>query len=43
MTRFDWRKLHFVLGREEAGSKLTKAKEKGMKIIDEEEFTNMLK
>ncbi|MES6927189.1 BRCT domain-containing protein, partial [Cutibacterium acnes] len=37
------KKTSFVLAGEEAGSKLTKAEELGVKIIDEEEFTNMLK
>ncbi|CAM3685886.1 NAD-dependent DNA ligase LigA [Cohnella lubricantis] len=37
------KKTSFVLAGEEAGSKLTKAEELGVKIIDEEEFNNMLK
>ncbi len=37
------KKTSFVLAGEEAGSKLTKAEELGIKIIDEEEFNNMLK
>lgn len=36
------RKTSFVLAGEEAGSKLTKAKELGIKIIDEETFIKML-
>lgn len=37
------KKTSFVLAGEEAGSKLTKAEELGIKIINEEEFLNMLK
>ncbi|MGG1552362.1 NAD-dependent DNA ligase LigA [Paenibacillus ferrarius] len=36
------KKTSFVLAGEEAGSKLTKAEELGVKIIDEEEFNKML-
>lgn len=36
------KKTSFVLAGEEAGSKLTKAEELGVKIIDEEEFNNMV-
>lgn len=36
------KKTSFVLAGEEAGSKLTKAEEIGVKIIDEEEFKNMI-
>jgi DNA ligase (NAD+) len=36
------KKTSFVLAGEEAGSKLTKAEELGVKIINEEEFNNML-
>ncbi|MEB4797431.1 helix-hairpin-helix domain-containing protein, partial [Paenibacillus chondroitinus] len=36
------KKTSFVLAGEEAGSKLTKAEELGVKIIDEQEFTDML-
>ncbi|MEK5478161.1 NAD-dependent DNA ligase LigA [Paenibacillus sp. FSL R5-0407] len=37
------KKTSFVLAGEEAGSKLTKAEELGVKIIDEEEFNNLLR
>ncbi|REE84547.1 DNA ligase (NAD+) [Paenibacillus taihuensis] len=37
------KKTSFVLAGEEAGSKLTKAEGLGVKIIDEEEFNNMIK
>lgn len=37
------KKTGFVLAGEEAGSKLEKAKALGVKIIDEEEFNNMIK
>lgn len=37
------KKTSFVLAGEEAGSKLTKAEELGVKIIDEEEFKKLLK
>ncbi|MEC0241491.1 hypothetical protein P4H66_16840 [Paenibacillus dokdonensis] len=37
------KKTSFVLAGKEAGSKLTKAEELGVKIIDEEEFNNLLK
>ena len=37
------RKTSYVLAGEEAGSKLTKAKELGVKIIDEKEFLEMTK
>lgn len=36
------KKTTFVLAGEEAGSKLTKAQDLGLKVIDEEEFNNML-
>lgn len=37
------KKTSYVLAGEEAGSKLTKAEELGIKIIDENQFKNMLK
>jgi DNA ligase (NAD+) len=37
------KKTSYVLAGEEAGSKLTKAKELGVKIIDEYEFLEMIK
>jgi DNA ligase (NAD+) len=37
------KKTSYVLAGEEAGSKLTKAQDLGITIIDEEEFNNMLK
>ncbi|MGG3561984.1 NAD-dependent DNA ligase LigA [Neobacillus rhizosphaerae] len=37
------KKTSYVLAGEEAGSKLTKAQDLGITIIDEEEFSNMLK
>ena len=36
------KKTHFVLTGEAAGSKLDKARELGVRIIDEAEFRNML-
>ena len=36
------KKTNFVLAGEEAGSKLDKAKELGVKVIDEAEFKKML-
>jgi DNA ligase (NAD+) len=37
------KKTSYVLAGEAAGSKLTKAEELGLKIIDENEFKNMIK
>ena len=37
------KKTDYVLAGEEAGSKLTKAKDLGVKIIDENEFMEMIK
>ena len=37
------KKTSYVLAGEAAGSKLTKAEELGIKIIDENEFKNMIK
>ena len=37
------KKTSFVLAGEEAGSKLTKAQNLGIKIIDENEFLKMIK
>ncbi|MCX7965045.1 MAG: NAD-dependent DNA ligase LigA [Syntrophorhabdaceae bacterium] len=37
------KKINFVVAGEEAGSKLDKAKQMGIKVIDEEEFIRMIK
>ena len=37
------KKTHVVLAGAEAGSKLTKAKELGVKVINEEEFLKIIK
>ncbi|MBQ7782734.1 MAG: hypothetical protein IJ368_02065, partial [Oscillospiraceae bacterium] len=37
------KKTNYVLAGEEAGSKLTKAQELGIKIISEEDFLDMIK
>ena len=42
MCRLGFKKTDFVLAGQEAGSKLDKAKELGVKVLDEQEFLKML-